>query len=964
MKKYLILIIALVGVSYGQWDNSVFMDDSTIYFVTPSQLWDSTSVLRGLIITAGKWTTADTAFMRGEISDTSDVLRALISANLPLTSFIDSLQNGGNRTITGTWTFNTPLADASVANDITAINYLLLTSFGDSLDANLGNLTNKLQVEVEDSNTVGSGYYVTPYWLENNYGNLTNKLQVEVEDSTGYAAGNYMTWKRFIDNLIVSNVTGLQDSLNKFMEYSDSNVYFITPDSLNNFIGTSNITTIGTISSGTVPAANVSSVGDTVHAIVSDSLFFTKDGLILVPKENYSIQTLNLLSADTMTTNELQVTGIDSGYVPFAIDGNGTFGESPLFVNPTNVKVGTTLDIYGSAFIRGISKWYSGSTIMGELSYGSPLAGNGFGITSGFGYPFSLSSNGGWYNNLVISTDGKIGIQRVSPLADFHVEGDVLITTGSGGSLTDSSWYFTGTSGMPELKGYGTDGDLFLLVTGNTSKEALFKEADTFNFDDDVTIDSSLTVSGIATFYDNIGTTIGSYNYNFGSGNFNASTSYTYSTAYGYQNAYSATGAIIYNQLTGNQNAYSASGVSYNQLTGEQNAYSAAVNVTNNQLTGYQNAYSATGTVSYNQLVGERNAYSATGTVTYNQLIGYRNAYLSAGVSYSQLSGYKNADSVLTNVRYTIASGADNFGGTLTDASLNYAIGMPYRTFYRSTAADLDYAIGIGYQAGMGTSYDSPALFGRDAQPTANNQVVIGSSFYTGGIRLAENVTIDSSLLVLGSQTISADMYFNANVTAQTPTADDTIGIRYFTEGDLNGFSFDAGSGGSYTAVVQTDTAGVISVVSGTHGLNAGDWITLEDGIYDGVYVVRSVDTDTIRVTATFSSDDSGNWTEPSRLTLTQAGIIDQKFMVNWNISGSVAGTPVGDEVLWGCYVNNVPQIKTGQVRTLSTGSVFGSFGNGGKVTMSTGDDIFMCFISDDVNALTHKFGCLRIQKL
>jgi len=50
--------------------------------------------------------------------------------------------------------------------------------------------------------------------------------------------------------------------------------------------------------------------------------------------------------------------------------------------------------------------------------------------------------------------------------------------------------------------------------------------------------------------------------------------------------------------------------------------------------------------------------------------------------------------------------------------------------------------------------------------------------------------------------------------------------------------------------------------------------------------------------------------------------------------------------------------------RTLSTGSVWGDFGGGGIVIMSTGDDVFLFFVSDDVNALTYRFGSFRVYQL
>jgi len=226
------------------------------------------------------------------------------------------------------------------------------------------------------------------------------------------------------------------------------------------------------------------------------------------------------------------------------------------------------------------------------------------------------------------------------------------------------------------------------------------------------------------------------------------------------------------------------------------------------------------------------------------------------------------------------------------------------------------------------------------------------------------DVTIAGDLTVSGSESYHADMYFNTNATAQTPTAGDTIGMTQFTQGDLSGFSFDAGSNGTYTAVADKGSGTQIRVFASGHGLSTGDWVVLSDGNYDGVYEATVTHVDSIIVTATWGATDAGNWWEPSRLTLTATGITSGSFRVDWNISASVAGTPSGDQVEWGCYVNTSPKINTWQQRTLSTGSVFGSFGNGGIVTLSTNDDVFMVFLSDDVNALTHKFGTLRIEQL
>lgn len=233
-------------------------------------------------------------------------------------------------------------------------------------------------------------------------------------------------------------------------------------------------------------------------------------------------------------------------------------------------------------------------------------------------------------------------------------------------------------------------------------------------------------------------------------------------------------------------------------------------------------------------------------------------------------------------------------------------------------------------------------------------------------VKVGGDLTVSGNLLVTGSETYYAEMYFNNNSSAQTPTANDTTGIIYFTQGDLNGFTFDAGSSGSYTEVADGG-GGTIAILDAEHGLSVGDWIMITNSSvagYEGVHVVTYVATDTFKVAVAYSATATGDWQEPSRVTLTQAGLTNAKFKVDWNISGSVAGSPAGDAVVWGVYVNEIPKVEAHQIRTLSTGGVYGSFGSGAIINMSTNDDLFMFFVSDDTNALTHKYGSVRLLKL
>jgi hypothetical protein len=211
-------------------------------------------------------------------------------------------------------------------------------------------------------------------------------------------------------------------------------------------------------------------------------------------------------------------------------------------------------------------------------------------------------------------------------------------------------------------------------------------------------------------------------------------------------------------------------------------------------------------------------------------------------------------------------------------------------------------------------------------------------------------------------------MYFNENATAQTPVAGDDIGITQMSTGVVQGFTFEAGSSGNITATA--DNGGDVTVTIGAHSFSTGDVIMLSqsssNGSYDitGIYVIQAVGATTVDITfADWDSTETGVWQVPSQLKLTQAGISNQEFEISWSMSGSVAGTPSGDIVDWGVCINATKKVETYSRRTLSTGSVWGSYSAGAILSLSTGDVVSMFFNSDDVNALTHRVGGLRVQR-
>jgi len=235
------------------------------------------------------------------------------------------------------------------------------------------------------------------------------------------------------------------------------------------------------------------------------------------------------------------------------------------------------------------------------------------------------------------------------------------------------------------------------------------------------------------------------YNGIFGSRNiFYAKGSVQYNGIFGYRNVYSATGNVMRNGIFGSYNIHAAIGsVQDNGIFGYRNVYSATGDVEYNGIFGYQNAYSAVNSVQDNGIFGYQNAYSATGNVMRNGIFGEQNAYHATNVYDNGIFGLFNAISATGNIYNSLLVGASNADSATTVIN-TIAVGGDV---YRNSKIDLTNSIGIGYQAGMNTTYTNTALFGVKAQPTQNDQVVIGSSEYAD-VLITPNVTISNNLTV------------------------------------------------------------------------------------------------------------------------------------------------------------------------------------------------------------------------
>jgi hypothetical protein len=157
MRKYLLLIFFIVGVVYGQWDNTVFTTDSTVLFATPTQakgfVGDSSALMLRKANNLSDLSNKTTARTNLQVYSTSS-MDIYLGAKADTSAFKDSTEQ--HRTELNI--LNSHRTNTSNPHSVTASQ------------VSLGNLTNKLQVEVEDSNTTASGGYITKtHLLANHY---------------------------------------------------------------------------------------------------------------------------------------------------------------------------------------------------------------------------------------------------------------------------------------------------------------------------------------------------------------------------------------------------------------------------------------------------------------------------------------------------------------------------------------------------------------------------------------------------------------------------------------------------------------------------------------------------------------------------------------------------------------------------------------------------------------------------
>ena len=204
-----------------------------------------------------------------------------------------------------------------------------------------------------------------------------------------------------------------------------------------------------------------------------------------------------------------------------------------------------------------------------------------------------------------------------------------------------------------------------------------------------------------------------------------------------------------------------------------------------------------------------------------------------------------------------------------------------------------------------------------------------------------------------------AGMYWDDNSNATTiETASTPILIRETTTGDLNGWTYDAGSTGAITAF--SDGTGKVNVASATHGLVSGDIISIRGTTnYNGVWEVTLIDAGNFSIADTWVADDGASDWDEGAYILAGSGATGE-YAMTYSISATVGAS---DKLITSIYVNEnaCPKCRTSiQFANNDQWNLVGQ----ALVPVTAGDRITLSITSDGTASVTVQYGNLFMHRL
>lgn len=264
----------------------------------------------------------------------------------------------------------------------------------------------------------------------------------------------------------------------------------------------------------------------------------------------------------------------------------------------------------------------------------------------------------------------------------------------------------------------------------------------------------------------------------------------------------------------------------------------------------------------------------------------------------------------------------------------------------------------------------SPSLELKNSQAyvtpiTQSTAVTNGALRVAGGVGIAKDVFIGGDLTVDGVIAKSyAEIYLDDNSAGQSVTTLGVpIGVFNYTLGEKTAdWAHYAGKARAITAYADYSgtVAGTVKVTtSAAHDLVNGIYITIRGSTnYNEVLQIQIIDAANFYITHSWDGDDGASaLTMPTQFLYT--GSASRIFTLDWDISvAKSAGSAA--TVIYVCYVNGTPQVKTSGQEDLPDTDIR-HIGGGGIISITTNDWVFITVESTNTDNLTMSYGSLRI---
>ena len=187
------------------------------------------------------------------------------------------------------------------------------------------------------------------------------------------------------------------------------------------------------------------------------------------------------------------------------------------------------------------------------------------------------------------------------------------------------------------------------------------------------------------------------------------------------------------------------------------------------------------------------------------------------------------------------------------------------------------------------------------------------------------------------------------------------VAVRHeFQVGLINGFSFEAGSGGAITAFADAGS-GKVTVTSNGHGLVNGRIVTIKGTTnYNGLFVISGVTTNTFDIVDTWVADDAtGTWDKGANL------IAGDDISGYYLAHAIVVGNPssLNKEYHWHIYVNDTIYHSTHMQNYFTSATNPAAVPCSGILALSPGDVISLVIepLTDSTN-FTHRDVSVNIK--